>query len=470
MSLLALSVAWYRFVHTPQQTQAEFEALIQDAKPLLKRRKKLTGLDVASSISSLLSLQKNTDTAEAVTETLSEHSHSDISAQEAHIISDFKNYKSNLHALEQRFEALNYAHLSPCQVNDAYRNWGALRLWQSWAENRTGFDSQFKNKIAEYESLSAEYTGRPVKFRDIKAIGNTEYLSVRAELEILAKKVQAEFNQDLDSFAVRPENFSTSDNAIIARTAPLLQEIEAEFERLGDFSFASVPAGQIQTQQGYGPRYAIASYNESKNAMRLYWAFGRYNHIYDTMLIIHEIMPGHHLHKKMKKTKVCGIGPVASRIPFLEGWATYAEMLAEDRGFFDAPLQRLGWLDYRLVRSMRIILDTARIENDMTEEGAWALWQEKMPKRLNDDFPREWARINSSPHHLSYILGSQTIHSSREALREKYGKDFNEKEFHEALLNSPHQSLMFLSERIDAQMRARKAIHISQITAEEPAL
>ena len=473
ISALALSAAWHHYVYAPMQTQVEFEALMDDAAGLLKRRKTGNRAKVATSISSLLDTPQLGETAEKKAERLAAKKQIDAAIKDAApeiSNTDFQAYKDSLKSLEPRFAVLNHRHLEPCQSDDAYRNWGALRLWESWAKNRVDFSTRPEGTIAAYEAAISEYTGRPVSFDDIKAAGDAEYAAVTAQLEQLAEQVNTDFGLDLDSFAVRPENFSTSDEDIIARTGALLRNIEAQFSELGDFDFAPVPAGRVQTQRGYGPRYAIASYIRNDDAMRLYWTYGRYNHIYDTMLAVHEIMPGHHLQIKMETRRACGVGPISAPTPVLEGWATYAEFLADERGMFDAPDQRLGWLDYRLVRAMRIIMDTARLDNNLSEEKAWALWQKKMPKRLNDDFPREWARINSSPHHLSYIFGSQAILDARESLKQKMGAEFDEAEFHAAFLNAYHQSLMFLPERIEAQMRARTRLDYVEAGPIETAL
>lgn len=471
--MLTLSAVWRHYVYAPTQTQAEFNALVDAAKPILKQRKKNDRVNVATSITTLLDTPQVDETDANKTERLKAKQRLDIAIEKERQNAnkdDFEAFKASLSALEPRFSALDHAHLTPCQSNDAYRYWGALRLWQSWADKNLSLSGQPISVIADYEIRSAEYMGRPVSFNEIKRIGDAEYAAITAQLGTLEAAVKSEFNMDLDSFAMRPENYSLSEDAIIARTAPSLRRIEKIFAELGDFDFAPVPAGNIQTQEGYGPAYAIASYVKNKDAMRLYWTYGRYNHMYDAMLIIHEIMPGHHLQIKMPKQRACGKGPVSSRTPFLEGWATYAEILADERGFFDDPLQRLGWLDYRLVRAMRIVMDTARIEHDLSKDQVWALWQEKMPRRLDDDFPREWARISNSPHHLSYIFGSQAILAARDTLREKYGADFNEADFHEAVLNAPHQSLMFLAERIDAQMRAREAVSPASPVPDQAAL
>ena len=473
LSALALTAAWRQYVHAPMRSQAEFEALMSDVAPILKRRKVQKRVNVVTSISTLLDTPQINETPEKREERLAAKAKVDRAIQKQKMdVTDpkFEAYKAALESFEPRFAKLNPTHLSPCQNEDLYRNWGALRLWKAWAQTRESYTDAPVDPILAYEDAFREFTGRPVSFEEVKAVGNAEYDAVQTELKALQGQILADFNLSLDEFAVHEDNFSTSESDILKRMSATLKDIEEKFEALGDFDFAPVPKGAVQAEQGYGPRYAIAGYIKNDNAMRLYWAYGRYNHIYDTMLAVHEIMPGHHLQMSMETRRACGKGPISAPTHILEGWATYAEHLADERGLFDAPDQRLGWLDYRLVRAMRIIMDTARIEQNLTEEQAWELWQDKMPRRLDDDFPREWARINSSPHHLSYIFGSQAIMNARQTLRQKLGSDFDERDFHAAFLNAHHQSLLFLPERMDAQMRARQLLDDASHDAIETSL
>ena len=473
LSVFALTAAWRHYVQAPLRTQAKFETLMDDVAPVLKRRKAERRVKIATSISAMFNTPQPNETAEKREERLAAKAKLDTSIQKSEaesLDSEFEAYKTTLQNFDARFAQLNSAHLSPCQNEDLYRNWGALKLWTAWSKQRTSYADGPKDPIQAYEASYTEYTGRPVSFEEVKAVGEAEYEAVQSELSALEKKVQAEYNQSLDDLAMREENFSSTENEILARINVILANVETKFTDLEDFDFAPVPKATVQTREGFGPRYAIASYVKNDNAMRLYWAFGRYNHIYDTMLVVHEIMPGHHLQMGMETRRVCGKGPISAHTPMIEGWATYAEFLADERGLFDAADQKLGWLDYRLVRAMRIIMDTARIEQNITEAEAWKLWQDKMPRRLNDDFPREWARINASPHHLSYIFGSQAIMNARQKLRLKMGAGFDETAFHEALLNAHHQSLLFLPERIDAQMRARQLLDTPLTHAAETTL
>ncbi len=399
--------AWRNFVFIPQQTQARFSQLMHDVRPVLKVK----------------TAAENRDQA-------------------------------RLAEFDTRFNGLNPAHLRPCQREDLYRNWAALRHWVDWADEKTNTPHSKR----EYEGQAIRYTGYPVSFAAIVARGEKAYKTTAKELSLLQARILRDFDMDIDSFAARPQNYSPSEAVLTARFERLITTTDAAFaQNFGkDFGFANAPKAGVKAKLGFGPNFAIASYQRRANAMIVYWDGERYNHLYDTMLVVHELYPGHHLQMKLEKQRACGDGPIASSTPFVEGWATYAEILADERGLFNAPDQRLGWLDYRLMRAMRIILDTNRAESGLSEAEAKLIWAERMPPRLQNDFPREWARVNKSRHHLSYIFGSDAILSARARLKAEMGADFDAQAFHAAILNMSHKSLLFLPERARAQMLVKR--------------
>ncbi len=376
-------------------------------------------------------------------------------------------YQARLADFDARFSDLNPAHLRACQREDLYRNWGALRHWQDWADKQTKTDApapKSQDPKREYEAQAVRYTGYPVSFAAVKLRGESAFKTTAKELSLLQARIKRDFGMDIDSFAARAQNYSPSESALTARFGTLITTTDSAFAK--DFGFANAPKASIKTKLGYGPNFAIASYQRRANAMVVYWDGARYNHLYDTMLVVHELYPGHHLQMKLAKVRACGTGPIASTTPFIEGWATYAEFLADERGLFNAPDQRLGWLDYRLMRAMRIILDTTRAEFGLSETDAKLIWAQRMPPRLQGDFTREWARVNTSRHHLSYIFGSDAIMAARATLKVEIGADFNEQDFHAAVLNMPLKSLLFLPERIRAQMLARERLTPLSLTSE----
>lgn len=76
-------------------------------------------------------------------------------------------------------------------------------------------------------------------------------------------------------------------------------------------------------------------------------------------VVYHETIPGHLLQAAYEAR--AGTPPIVRRYAsgYSEGWATYAEMLADELGGFSHdPLARLGYLHWMLFRTARIVADT----------------------------------------------------------------------------------------------------------------
>ncbi|MBH1998972.1 MAG: DUF885 domain-containing protein, partial [Sphingomonadaceae bacterium] len=77
-------------------------------------------------------------------------------------------------------------------------------------------------------------------------------------------------------------------------------------------------------------------------------------------LTYHEGVPGHHL--QISTAQTAGDIPMLRKTAFMsaysEGWALYAEQLADELGGYATPLDRAGYLQSFLFRAARLVVDT----------------------------------------------------------------------------------------------------------------
>lgn len=96
---------------------------------------------------------------------------------------------------------------------------------------------------------------------------------------------------------------------------------------------------------------------------RTWWPLGdrdRFAVWAEQTTVFHEGVPGHHL--QLGQARVMGealsrhqrVGGVSGHA---EGWALYAERLADELGWFDAPGRRLGMLKASALRAARVVID-----------------------------------------------------------------------------------------------------------------
>jgi len=76
--------------------------------------------------------------------------------------------------------------------------------------------------------------------------------------------------------------------------------------------------------------------------------------------VFHEGVPGHHLQAgaaKMAGDKLSRFARSGFVSGYGEGWALYAERLADELGWFDEPGTRLGMLGESALRAVRVVID-----------------------------------------------------------------------------------------------------------------
>ena len=176
--------------------------------------------------------------------------------------------------------------------------------------------------------------------------------------------------------------------------------------------------------------------------------------------VFHEGLPGHQLEG--------GLALSNANLPLLrkttgfsgygEGWALYAEQLADEIGMYDDdPLGRLGYLKFQLFRANRCVVDTGMHHMKWTKEQAIARFVENEGEAVGFA-TREVERYCASPGQAcSYKLGHTTIVKLRARAKAALGAKFDIKDFHEAVLDCGRVPLDILDQVGDAWIASRKA-------------
>ncbi|MEV0583817.1 DUF885 domain-containing protein [Nonomuraea sp. NPDC050310] len=177
----------------------------------------------------------------------------------------------------------------------------------------------------------------------------------------------------------------------------------------------------------------------------------------DLSTVFHEGVPGHHL----QLGAVAVAGDKLSRFARFswvsghgEGWALYAERLADELGWFSAPGTRLGMLTAQALRAARVVIDLGvHLELPMADGTAWTF--EKAVDFLRD-------RGRAEPHTvvpeviryfgwpaqaISYKLGERAWLEARAAAQAKPGFDL--KAWHTAALDLGPIGLGTLRQALD---------------------
>ncbi|HEY1708879.1 MAG TPA: DUF885 family protein [Rhizomicrobium sp.] len=175
--------------------------------------------------------------------------------------------------------------------------------------------------------------------------------------------------------------------------------------------------------------------------------------------VFHEGLPGHQLEGglALSNTSLPLIRKTIGFSGYAEGWALYAEQLADEIGMYDDdPMGRIGYLKFQLFRAGRCIVDTGIHHLGWSREKAIQTFI-----ALEGDAPgfatREVERYCATPGQAcSYKLGHTVWITARERAKTTLGSRYDIKDFHEAGLNCGRVPLDVLDGVIDAYIAQKK--------------
>jgi uncharacterized protein (DUF885 family) len=243
----------------------------------------------------------------------------------------------------------------------------------------------------------------------------------------------ADLNVQVEGIRRRlPELFS-----VLPRTPVEVRRVPPDIE-LG------APRGYAQTGSLDGSRPGAYYINLKDTGIWPKWAL--------PTLTYHESLPGHHL--QLTLALEAEGTPMLHRTLFLnafiEGWALYAEQLADEIGMYrDFPLGRLGMLQSFLYRAVRIVVDTGM---------HWKGWsREKAADYMADAVGLARGAVDSEIDRYcvwpgqacGYKIGHLEFVRLRAAARARLGERFDLRAFHDALLEGGAMPLEVLARVVD---------------------
>jgi uncharacterized protein (DUF885 family) len=162
--------------------------------------------------------------------------------------------------------------------------------------------------------------------------------------------------------------------------------------------------------------------------------------------LFHELIPGHHfqiaLHVENKS--LLFINRYFHNSGFVEGWALYAERLADAMGVYDDDISRLGMLSNESFRISRLVVDTGIHSKHWTRQQAVDYLSKHSavnPSIIEGEIDRYIAWPGQA---TSYMIGKLEIERLRDLAKVELGSKFNIKEFHNQVLKNGTVTLNML--------------------------
>jgi uncharacterized protein (DUF885 family) len=164
----------------------------------------------------------------------------------------------------------------------------------------------------------------------------------------------------------------------------------------------------------------------------------------------HETIPGHHLQIAiaLERKDNHPIGRYLINSGFVEGWALYAEGLADEMKLYSGELDRLGMLGNLNWRAVRLVVDSGMHAFGWTRQQAIDYMQAHTTANANDAGSEIDRYIIWPGQATAYMLGRLEILAAREEARKAAGASFDIRTFHDRVLEDGAVPLTFLREKL----------------------
>jgi len=176
-------------------------------------------------------------------------------------------------------------------------------------------------------------------------------------------------------------------------------------------------------------------------------------------LTYHEAIPGHHLQLSIQReAKMPLIRKVSYFSSYIEGWALYAEQLADEMGMYAGdPFGRIGFLHDAMFRAVRLVVDSGMHAMKWSREVCVKFMVDTLGDQESASIT-EIERYAVNPGQAcGYMLGKLTFLAARKKARDALGAKFDLKSFHDAMLVGGAVPLAMLDGITDRYIDVRKS-------------
>ncbi len=308
-----------------------------------------------------------------------------------------------------------------------------------------------------YQALARVHTSLVIDPAVVHQLGLDELRRIRGEMQALGpaavgrsdfaeiqRRLRGEPRDEAMFFATREEIEATARGALgrattampqflerIPRTPCVVKRIESHEEKDAPIAYYRQPA-----IDGSRPGTYYVNTHDPGSRPRFE----------SESLAFHEAVPGHHVQIALAQ-EMTGVPEFRKHLgvtAFVEGWALYAERLADELGLYSSPLTRMGRLNLEAWRAARLVVDTgihalgwsrSQVVRFLTENTAIAA------NNIENEVDRY---IGWPGQALAYKLGEIEILKLRSEARRRMGAAFDLGRFHDVVLRNGAVSLAVL--------------------------
>ncbi|UAJ09932.1 DUF885 domain-containing protein [Glacieibacterium megasporae] len=372
----------------------------------------------------------------------------------------FNAMPASISASEQAALRAEAAAVIDAQTAPAYRKLlGFFRDTYLPGTRQTLAASALPDGKAFYRSQIREYTTLDLTPEAIHAIGLKEVARIDADMKatIALTGFKGSFPEFLAFLRSDPQFYARTPDELLGFSALVAKRMDG---RLKDV-FTVLPRYRFTIQpvpDAIAPVYTSGRGGLSACLMNTYDLKSRplYNLV---SLTLHECVPGHSHQAAMaleapdrpafrRETYFSGYG---------EGWGLYSEWLGTKLGMYRTPYEEFGRETFEMWRACRLVIDTGLHEDGWTRQQAIDyLASHTALAKL--DIEIEVDRYISWPGQaLAYKLGEMKMRELRGKAEAELGDRFDQRRFHDTLLNMGSVPLPAMESEMLAWIAAEKA-------------
>ena len=172
----------------------------------------------------------------------------------------------------------------------------------------------------------------------------------------------------------------------------------------------------------------------------------------DESTAFHETIPGHHLQGAiaLERKEIHPIGRYIFNSGYVEGWALYAEQLADEMKLYSSDLDRLGMFSSQALRASRLVVDSGLHTLGWTRQQAIDYMLAHTAEGRHEVESEVDRYIIYPGQATSYMIGRIEIGAARDEAKRAMGDRFDIRAFHDRVLEDGGVPVAFLREKLRA--------------------
>jgi uncharacterized protein (DUF885 family) len=313
------------------------------------------------------------------------------------------------------------------------------------------------NGAACYDASVLYHSSAPKTAKDVHAIGLQQIEALTKEMAAIGERSfhTSDVPALLQQLRTDPKyKFKGRDEKIAYSQAALARAKAAIPQQFGLLPKADVV---IRPYPAFREKNAPNEYNPpaedgSRPAVFFISAYEaeKQSRVEDESTAFHETIPGHHLQGAiaLERKEIHPIGRYLFNSGYAEGWALYAERLADEMKLFSSDVDRLGMLSSQALRASRLVVDSGLHTLGWTRQQAIDYMLAHTAESEHDVTSEVDRYIIYPGQATSYMIGMLEIRAAREDAQKAMGPRFDIKAFHDRVLEDGAVPLTFLREKI----------------------